>query len=244
MRHLLLPDFGWHPPFLRSITCRSSWQNTPDCVKLLGVLAIASPANYLWIVDYRARLASSISFVRSHSLPNLATSQSLEQARWANAKILAIIVIILSVCSQFSRLGTVASRHRVPVLGVVVSIFIALFDAALDLDAEWTVSLWLSSRLTGTPLAGHGGPVSPRAVNLAVTIWHTNQFRQKQIELFNAIHGGRVPVITFSAFSSTAQPTLRRTSIMPMENRAIIRDVWLAMRELFDTKMPWGDPWN
>jgi hypothetical protein len=177
-------------------------------IALLGVLGIALPANYLWIVDYRERLNSGISFVRSHSLPNLATSQSLEQARWANAKILGIIVIVLSVCSQFSRLGTVPSEHRVPILTIVVLIFIALFDAALDLEAEWTISLWLSSRISGTPSSGRRVPSAPRAVNLAAAMWHTNQFRKEQIKLFNDIHGGHVPAITFLAFSSTAQNLL------------------------------------
>lgn len=163
---------------------------------LIVLLVIAAVANYMWVADYRERLVSGIRFLRTTGLANAGADQVLEQCRWSNAKMLGVVAIILEV------LGTVIEKRelipadqRVPALLVAMLILASLFDAALDLEAEWTVSM----------MAGKTGARPTDVAPLAAAIWHTNQFREQQTRLYAGLRGTAAPAVSMASFSGAAK---------------------------------------
>lgn len=162
---------------------------------LMFVMLVAVIANFRWIPDYAARLNSGVFFLKEEKDSTRDEKQMLEQMRWANAKILAIIAMILALLTHYEKLEEVAYPHKVPVMVVLLLILVALFDSALDLEAEWTISVLSVSNSIGT---------APK-MHLAHAIWNTNQFRTAQRRLYENLVRGHYPEVTFRAFSSTAQ---------------------------------------
>ena len=168
------------------------------CLALLITTLIAAIlANVRWIPDYRDRLAGGIAFLRAQQDTMREEREILSQIRWTNAKILAIIAMILGVLLHYEKLELLSSSHRVPVLVVALLVLVALFDAALDLEAEWTISVLAATR-----------SVDSRGVSkmlLSHAIWNTNQFRKAQKELYEKLQKREEPRITFRSFTATAQ---------------------------------------
>jgi len=79
---------------------------------------------------------------------------------------------------------------------VVLLILVALFDSALDLEAEWTISVLSASKSIDS-----GAP----KLQLAHAIWNTNQFRKQRKLLYEKLVQGQRPKISFYAFTATAQ---------------------------------------
>jgi hypothetical protein len=161
---------------------------------LILVLLAAILANLRWIPDYASRLIGGIDSLRKQPEGIEDEGEILEQIRWANAKILAIISIILASLVQYEKLYIVPTAHRVPVMIVALLVFVALFDAALDLEAEWTISILAASRSQGVG-----------KVLLSHAIWNTNQFRPSQKQLFERLEKKEMPTVSFRAFTATAQ---------------------------------------
>jgi hypothetical protein len=158
---------------------------------LLTLLLIAIAANLMWIPDYRSRLAGGVAFLKAEGTSSRDEKQLLEQMRWSNAKMLAIVGIILGVLAHYDKVESLG-EHTVPAIIVVLLILVALFDAALDLEAEWTISVLSALK-------------EPANFPLPHAIWKTNQFRDDQILLLNNVRATVPPTITFRAFSSGAQ---------------------------------------
>ena len=164
---------------------------------LLIVIAVAIPANYMWIVDYRRRLTSGVKFLNSATRATFDEKDAIEQVRWSNAKLLAVVALILAMLSNYNQVSSIPIQHRVPVLATALLIFVALFDSALDLEAEWTISILESTKNVDETGKEKG--------TLARAIWKTNQFRTLQNELYEQVRAGKEPKIRFGSFTSTAQ---------------------------------------
>lgn len=163
---------------------------------LIAQLAVAAAANYMWVVDYRDRLASGISFLRTTGLANASDDQVLEQCRWSNAKMLGVVAIILEVLGTLiEKRDAIPLDQRVPALLVAMLILASLFDAALDLEAEWTICM----------MAGKKSADPKDVVPLAGAIWHTNQFREHQKKLHAHLRGANAPPVTMACFSGAAR---------------------------------------
>jgi hypothetical protein len=159
---------------------------------LLTVLSIAIAANVRWIPDYGRRLVGGVAFLRAEGTSSRDEKQLLEQMRWSNAKMLAIVGIILAVLVHYDKVESLREPYAVPAIIVVLLILVALFDAALDLEAEWTISVLSALK-------------EPTKFPLPHAIWKTNQFRDDQISLLDDVRAAVPSTITFRAFSSTAQ---------------------------------------
>lgn len=126
---------------------------TAVLVLLSLVFILAILANRMWAIDYGERISSGLKRVRDESI-QLEESVGLEQARWSNAKMLAVVGLILALITQLPTIQKIPEVHQLPALVLVMLILIALFDAALDLEAEWTIS-------TLTPKRGKESKESP-----------------------------------------------------------------------------------
>jgi hypothetical protein len=146
-----------------------------------------------------------------------------------NAKILAIIAMILELLVNYERLELFSLRDQVPLMVLALLILVALFDAALDLEAEWTTSALSATRSTNS-----------QGVNkllLSHTIWNTNQFREEQRKLYHDLHGEKQPAahfhgkhlqITFRSFTATAQNLISFAILVVAGTAALaIRMLWL-----------------
>ena len=122
---------------------------------------------------------------------------STTQVRWSNAKILAVVALILGMLSQYNQIGSIPIEHRVPALATALLIFVALFDSTLDLEAEWTISILESTKNVDESGKEKG--------TLARAIWKTNQFKPLQDDLYEQVRIGQEPKIRFGSFTSTAQ---------------------------------------
>jgi hypothetical protein len=165
---------------------------------LLVLLGAGVLANFfMWIHDSRERLASGIGMLRGN-YDKIIDKGVVEHVRWTNAKILAVLGLIIGLFSQLPKMEKVPSVHHVPLLAVLLLIVIALFDAALDLEAEWTICVLRAVRAEQKR--------HPDAhLTLPALIWATNQCKQKQIVLFTSVKTGEEAEIKFSSISATAQ---------------------------------------
>jgi hypothetical protein len=163
---------------------------------LLVIIGLAIPANYMWVVDYRRRLTSGVKFLNEVQTSS-DEKEAIAQVRWSNAKLLAVVVIILEILAHYDHIDSIPIEHRVPALAVALLILVALFDSALDLEAEWTISILVSVKNVDS--SGNEKGI------LAKAIWKTNQFKLRQNELYEKVRSKQEPKINFGSFSSTAQ---------------------------------------
>jgi len=103
---------------------------------LIGTLLFAIVANLQWIRDYKSRLLGGVNFLNGSSGTFPDKHEVLSQIRWANAKMLGLVAMILAFLLNYEKLELVPLPHRVPVIVVGLLVLVALFDAALDLEAE------------------------------------------------------------------------------------------------------------
>jgi hypothetical protein len=171
---------------------------------LILVAFAAIVANYKWIVDYRRRLEGGIDHVMAATRPSFNVKEALTQMRWSNAKLLAVVTITLGVLSQLTKLKEVPQEHWVPILATLLVIFVALFDTALDLQAEWTIQGFGIIRAKAAAARDAGATVHP--VHVASAMWHCNQVKPAHRQLYEAILNGTAPAgLPFTAFTVTVQ---------------------------------------
>ena len=171
------------------------------CVLILFLVA-AILANRMWTEHYRERVFGGMKYIVQHDV-KVDEEVVLEQHRWAGAKLLGVVVIILGCLAQFKELPQISFQHRVPVLVTVLVILVALFDAALDLSAEQAVCLLAPTR-------------TPDVQKTNKLIWHTNQRNalQKQMvgdlldvnsPLLKALQSDNFTYLSYKTFSGLAQ---------------------------------------
>jgi hypothetical protein len=182
-RFLLLPAFcslyyfqlwlGGTWPKLRSVCL----------LALIAILVVAIPANWLWIVDFRKRLKNGFKYLNQTFVAS-EPKEMLEQMRWCNVQILGIVLMILGILSQYRYVEKVPTPHKVPALALVLLILIALFDAVLDLQAEWIISVLGAVRVS-----------EPGKLSLPKAVWKVNQYRPDQERVYDyAVDGKKVNV--------------------------------------------------
>ncbi len=228
--------FWLAPAFVAIYYTQSILPSSLRCVKhvclagLIAILFAAILANLRWIPDYRSRLRSGMDFLCAHKDGMPEEKEILAQIRWTNAKILAIIAMILELLVNYEKLELFSLRDQVPLMVLALLILVALFDAALDLEAEWTTSALSATRSTNS-----------QGVNkllLSHAIWNTNQFREEQTKLYRELHGEKQPAahfhgakhlqITFRSFTATAQNLISFAILVVAGTAALaIRMLWL-----------------
>ncbi|MBV8055376.1 MAG: hypothetical protein JO071_09075 [Deltaproteobacteria bacterium] len=109
---------------------------------------------------------------------------------------MAVIVIFLEILLHAEDVLSIAVPYRVPVLVLALLIVVALFDSALDLEAEWTIAMLTSAKDVQNPSG---------EITLARAIWQTNQFRDKQLAVFTSAKDGTASTLSFGSFTATAQ---------------------------------------
>lgn len=228
--------FWLAPLFVAVYYAQAVLPSSQHCVKhlclavLIATLFAAILANFSWIPDYRSRLEGGVGFIRGHKDAIREEREVLAQIRWTNAKILAIIAVILELLGHYEKLELFSLRDRVPVMVVALLILVALFDGALDLEAEWT-----TSALSAKDLPNSQGV---NKLLLSHAIWNTNQFRPEQKKLYSHLHGEKQPLasppeeeelrITFQSFTSTAQNIISFAILVVGGTAALtIRMLWL-----------------
>lgn len=174
-------------------------------ILLLMVVALLTIfANYKWIEDYRARLMNGVEHILNADNTTFKEKEALGRMQWANAKLLALVALMLGILSQTKELGLVGREHLVPILATLLLIFVALFDASLDLEAESTIqgfgiirAVQRAASATGT--AGH--PLS-----IASALWKCNQTDPAHEQLYEEVRNGQKPkYIPFTAFTTLAK---------------------------------------
>jgi len=111
---------------------------------------------------------------------------------------LGLVAMILTFLLNYENLELVPAPHRVPVIVVGLLVLVALFDAALDLEAEWSISALSTARVAGSACT--------QDLLLSEAIWHTNQFRPSQKDLYDRLRQNEdISDIKFGAFTATAQ---------------------------------------
>ena len=166
---------------------------------VLAILLIAFIANtFMWVADYKERLRAGVTFLLNAEAIN--TRDVLEHVRWTNAKILAVVAMILGLLSQLAKLDKAPVEHHVPLLALALLVLIALFDAALDLEAEWTISVLASARRS------YLSRKTPKQTSLPAIIWATNQSKPAQMALYISAESSRAeaPDIKVASVSRTA----------------------------------------
>jgi hypothetical protein len=161
---------------------------------LLGILTLAIPANYFWIADFRKRLESGFNFLKTQTSSAIEDKDALDQMKWCNVQVLGIVIIILGILSQYQHFKLIPPNHRVPVLTFVLLIMVALFDAILELQAEWNITV-----LGAIKRAEDGKATLPHA------IWKVNQYHKARENLYNYALSGEVSVLKFNSFPAGVQ---------------------------------------
>jgi hypothetical protein len=194
---------------------------------LIGVLCVAIVANRLWVEDYRSRLLGGVRYLRSRQAIKKSSGQAYEQARWSNGKMLAVTTVIMAIFTQYETFTRLEQVHQLPVLVVVMLVCVALFDSALDLEAESTICLLAASL--------RAGPQEENAGTLAELIWSTNQFRPGQELLFEILAGrASEGALTSRSFSAPANNIISFAIIIVVSlaasGIAAAVNVWSALR--------------
>lgn len=167
---------------------------------LILLLVIAILANRMWTEHYRERVFSGLKFLIENDI-YVNEKTVLEQHRWAGAELLGVVIIILTTLSHFPDLEQFGRVNSVPLLVTAMVILVALFDAALDLSAQQTISLLARTR-------------KPEE-QFAKVIYYTNQRDKTQQKLYQelvdedsglrkAISEGNSSYISNATFSSQA----------------------------------------
>jgi hypothetical protein len=135
-------------------------------VILILFLIIAVLANRMWAEHFRERVFSGLKFMTDNKV-TVNEQIVLEQHRWAGAQILGIVLIILGALWQLSDVGKFGEDHIVPVLVTAMVIFVALFDAALDLSAVQAMCFLATTK-------------NPEEESIGKLFYHTNQHNEIQ----------------------------------------------------------------
>jgi hypothetical protein len=170
-------------------------------VILILILVVAVIANRMWAEHYRERVFSGLKFMIENNV-SVDEEIILEQHRWAGAKLLGVVLIILGSLWQLSDIGKFGEAQLVPVLVTAMVILIALFDAALDLSAEQTICLLANTKKPDE--------------RIGKLIYHTNDFNEIQKELYReiinddsafrkAIKENNLSYLSYKTFSGQAQ---------------------------------------
>ena len=171
-------------------------------VILIVILVVAVVANRMWAEHYRERVFSGLKFMIENNV-SVDEEIIMEQHRWAGAKLLGVVLIILGSLWQLSDIGKFGQVHLVPALVTAMVILIALFDAALDLSAEQTICLLANTK-------------KPEEERIGKLIYHTNDFNEIQKELYReiinedsafrkAIKENNLSHLSYKTFSGQAQ---------------------------------------
>ncbi|MGD0571101.1 MAG: hypothetical protein ABSA78_22105 [Candidatus Sulfotelmatobacter sp.] len=228
-RFLLLPAFCSVYYFQLGVV--SSWPLVRSIclLVLIVILLLAIPANWLWIVDFRKRLESGFQYLNSQPSQFAEPDEPLEQMRWCNVQILGIVVMILGILSQYQYVERIPRQHRVPALALVLLILIALFDAIMDLQAEWIISV-----MTAIKGSEQGKLAFPKAV------WKVNQYPKVREKLYSYAVDSKPSTMGFSSFTASAQNTISFAMIIVSGFAAtIIALLWLQLRSIPGNLIDW-----
>lgn len=171
-------------------------------VILILFLIIAVLANRMWAAHFRERVFSGLKFMIDNKV-TVSEQIVLEQHRWAGAQILGLVLIILGALWQLSDVGKFGENHIVPVLVTAMVIFVALFDAALDLSAVQVMCFLATTK-------------KPEEESIGKLFYHTNQRNeiQKKLyreiidensEIYTAIKNDDASYLSYKTFSGQAQ---------------------------------------